>query len=92
MNLNPAVWLENRTYSVSCISEAGNPQNQYKWTLNGQLVHTGYEYSITAHIDQDKAILVCNVSNKFTVDRNVPPVHDTKQLVVHCEYQIDYSR
>ena len=87
VNLNHAVCLENRTYSVSCNSAPGNPQNQYTFTLNGQQVHTGSEYSITAHKDQDKVLLVCNVSNKFTVDRNVP-VYDTKQLVVHCKCQI----
>ena len=86
VNLNAAVWLENRTYSVSCNSAPGNPQNQYTLTLNGQLVHTGSEYNITAHKDQDQAVLACNVSNGFTVDRNLA-VYDTKQLVVHCKCQ-----
>ena len=85
VNLNPAVWLENRTYSVSCMAAPGNPQNQYTMTLNGQQVHAVSEYIIAAHKDQDKAVLACNVSNKFTVDRNVP-VYDTKQLVVHCKF------
>ena len=87
VNLNPAVWLENTTYSVSCNSAPGNPQNQYTWTLNGQQVYTGSEYNIIAHKDQDQAVLACNVSNKFTVDRNVP-VYDTKELVVRCEYKM----
>ena len=71
---------------MSCNSAPGNPQNQYTWTLNSQQVHTGTPYQVLAHKDQDKAVLACNVSNKFTVDRNVPPIYDTKQLEVHCEY------
>ena len=71
---------------MSCTSPPGNPQNQYMWTLNGQQVHTGTPYQVTAHKDQDKAMLSCNVSNKFTVDKD-EPVHDTKQLVVHCKCQ-----
>ena len=81
------VWLENRTYSVFCNSSDGNPQNEYTWTLNDDQIHTGPAYNITAHKDLDSAVLACNVSNKYTVDRNVL-VYDTKQLMVHCRFQI----
>ena len=67
-----------------CNSSDGNPQNEYTWTLNGDQVHSGSVYNITAHKDHDKAVLACNVSNKFTVDRIVS-FYDTKQLVVHCK-------
>ena len=86
----PGVWLENRTYAVYCNSSDGNPLNEYIWTVNGQQVHNGSEYNITAHKDHDQALLACIVSNRFTVDRNVP-IYDTKQLVVHCKFQFNIN-
>ena len=87
VDIEPEVWLENRTYNVFCNSSDGNPQNQYTWTLNGDRVHNLSESNITAHKDHDQALLTCNVSNKFTEDRNAS-VYDAGKLMVHCKCQI----
>ena len=91
IDLDPAVWLENRTYSVFCNSSDGNPQNEYAWALNADHAILKSTYSITAHKEHDQAVLTCIVSNKFTEDRNAS-VYDTKQLAVHCKFIINTNQ
>ena len=78
-------WLENRTYIVICESKAGNPESSYRWSLDGQEIKDEHsnQIQIQAHMDLNKALLGCNVSNNYTISKNTPK-YDTRNLIVQC--------
>ena len=76
------VWLENHQYTVRCNSDPGNPPNKYRLMINGDTIHDGPEYTITAHKDQK--VLICEVYNKFTEDKQKPK-SVTYNINVHCK-------
>ena len=76
------VWWENQNYTIRCNSDPGNPTNKYRLMINGNKIHEGPEYTITAHRDQK--VLVCEVYNKFTEDKQKPK-SVTYNINVHCE-------
>ena len=81
-------WLENRTYTALCISEAGRPESSYRWAQNGVAFKDEHlnQIRIDARMDLDGTILRCNVSNNYTIEKNKPK-YDTKSLIVECKFQ-----
>ena len=79
------MWLENQKYTVRCNSDPGNPPNRYRLIINGEHVTDRPEYTITAHKDQK--VMVCDVYNKFTEDKQkLTSVNYT--INVHCKFDI----
>ena len=80
-------WVENRTYTVLCLAEEGQPESAYKWTVDGHDIK-GYENShqlqIQAYMELNGAILGCNVSNNYTIVKNTPKF-ETMRLFVECK-------
>ena len=85
--------MENRTYIVLCISEAGRPESSYRWTLDGVDIKDEHlnKIQIDAHKNLDGVLLGCNVSNNYTIVKNTP-TYDTITLIVECksEYNIKF--
>ena len=80
------VWLESQQYTVRCNSDPGNPPNKYRLIINGDTIHEGPEYTITAHKNQK--VLLCDVHNKFTEDKT-KPTSVYYYINVHCKSDIN---
>ena len=86
LTLSQVVWIENHTYTATCTSSQGNPENIYTWSLdNVNNVHTGDTYNITARKGQ--RIIRCTASNRFTMDRGTE-LSSSKNINVHCKFII----
>ena len=88
-NLSTAneTWVENRTYTVLCKAEVGQPESDYRWTVDGQDIKghkNSHQLQIEAFMELNGALLGCNVSNNYTVVKNTPK-YDTIRLVVECK-------
>ena len=80
-------WVENRTYTVLCKAEAGQPKSNYRWTYNGQDIK-GHENSphlqIQANMEHNGVLLGCSVSNNYTIVKNTSK-NVAMRLVVECK-------
>ena len=89
LKLDKDIWLENQTYTSSCNSSQGNPNNNYIWLLDNVNVPGGSKSTIIARKGQRN--LRCNVTNQFTEHRGIA-LSDYKSLVVHCKINIIYHK
>ena len=82
-------WLENRTYSVYCISEEGRPESSYRWTLNGREIKDEHRHQINIRANQNQlnAQLVCNVYNNYTLTK-MTSVAASVSLKVKRKFQL----
>ena len=84
LTLSQGVWIENQTYTATCTSSQGNPENLYLWSVDDAIsVSTGDTYTIRAKKGQ--TIIRCTVSNKFTIDRGTE-LSASRNLTVHCKF------
>ena len=88
-NLSTAyeTWVENRTYTVLCKAEAGQPESDYRWTVDGQDINgheNSHQLQIEAFMELNGALLGCNVSNNYTIVKNTPK-YDAMRLFVECK-------
>ena len=80
------IWLEKTTFRVRCESAPGNPQNSYRWTLNGQ-THSGPIWEVQATRDLHGAMIYCHVTNNYTETKNLR-VNASMKLNVECKFSI----